>query len=71
MRGNQNDNVMIEQDMAEIYLLAKEVYLGNLRQIDARHQIQSKLSIPINDNSFIDFVQLYAICLMGLNILVE
>lgn len=39
---------MIEQDMAEIYLLAKEVYLGNLRQIDARHQIQSKLSIPIN-----------------------
>lgn len=55
MRGNQYDNVMIEQDMAEIYLLAKEVYLGNLRQIDARRQIQSKLSIPINDNSFIDF----------------
>ena len=38
---------MIEQDMAEIYLLAKEVYLGNLRQIDARHQIQSKLSRDI------------------------
>lgn len=41
--------------MAEIYGLAKQVYLGDLRQIDARQQIQSRLSTPINDNSFIDF----------------
>ena len=46
---------MIKQDMAEIYKLAKQVYLGNLRQIDAKQQIQSRLSTQINDNSFIDF----------------
>lgn len=46
---------MIKQDMAEIYMLAKQIYLGNLRQIEARQQIQSRLSAPINDNSFIDF----------------
>ena len=41
--------------MAEIYGLAKQVYLKEIRQIDAIQQIQSKLSVPINDNSFIDF----------------
>lgn len=41
--------------MAEIYGLAKQVYLKELRQIDARQKIQSRLSVPINDNSFIDF----------------
>ncbi len=46
---------MIKQDMAEIYGLAKQIYLKELRQIDARQQIQSRLSVPINDNSFIDF----------------
>lgn len=46
---------MIKQDMAEIYGLAKQVYLKEIRPIDARQQIQSRLSVPINDNSFIDF----------------
>lgn len=41
--------------MVEIYGLAKQVYLKEIRQIDAIQQIQSKLSVPINDNSFIDF----------------
>ena len=29
--------------------------MKDIRQIDAKQQIQSRLSVPINDNSFIDF----------------
>lgn len=46
---------MIKQDMAEIYRFAKQVYLKEIRQIEAKQLIQSRLSIPINYNSFVVF----------------
>ncbi len=62
---------MTEQDMAEIYGLAKQVYLKKLRQIDARQQIQSKISVPLMIILLLIFVLLYVICLMELGIHVE
>lgn len=41
--------------MAEIYRFAKQVYLKEIRQIEAKQLIQSRLSIPINYNSFVVF----------------
>ena len=47
---------MIEQDMAIIYKYAKQIYLKELRQVDAITQIQPQLvEWDFNENSFIDF----------------
>lgn len=47
---------MIVQDMAIIYKYAKQIYLKELRQVDAISQIQPQLvEWDFNKNSFIDF----------------